>query len=210
MHSINNLGNILIKRIGKENVFIKVWQTVGQKANCVSDELAKNNGQLMIDKSFKLFDMDKFVNNIQTELKNSYPDRKLLESQCISVVAFVRDCRNIMELPIWIMIVNIVALDLLKSKLIAPAHPNCSRAVLEPIADCLEFHKCRGNKTHVDHHNCSANKLTLRRWRALYGPLLPLLPPRDVERDEKIKKLREELEEVRVKIGNIGKNNFIL
>ena len=167
----------------------------------------------MIDKSVKLFDMDRFVDNIQVELKNSYPDRKLLESQCISVVAFVRDCRNIMELPVWIMIVNVVALDLLKSKLIAPvsaAHPNCSRALMEPIADCLEHHKPRGCKTHVDHHNCSANKLTLRRWKALYGPLLPQLPPRDVERDEKIKKLREELEEVRLKIGNIGKNKFIL
>ncbi|XP_054157595.1 uncharacterized protein LOC128955941 [Oppia nitens] len=222
---IDDEGNILIKRIGKENVFVKVWQLIGHKNNCLADDLVKNNGILMIDKSVKLFDMNKFVDNIQNELKNSYPDRRLLESQCISCVAFVRDCRNILELPIWIMIINIVALDLLKSKLIAPvANKTGSGGVISGVGagiptcepkfelygDCLEYHKPNPYHTHVDHHNCSANKLTLRRWRALYGPLLPLLPPRDVERDEKIRKLKEELEEVRIKIGNIGKNNFYL
>lgn len=217
-------GNIFIKRVGKENVFVKAIGGSKPKSNCISDELVKNNGQLMIDKSVKLFDMEKFVDNIQLEMKNSYPDRKLLEYQCLSCVAFVKDCRNIMELPVWVMIINIVALDLLKSRMIAmptgPAgptrphgqsnEPTYTFQKFQPIPDCLEFHKPSASHTHVDHHKCSANRLTLRRWRALYGPLLPTLPPRDTERDLKIKKLREDLEEVRNKIGQIGKGHFIL
>ncbi len=160
--------------------------------------------------------MEKFLENISNELKNSYPDRKHLESQCISCVAFVKDCRNILELPIWIMIINIVALDMLKTKLLTPNLKNKSIPnLLNTQIDCLEFHKNLNqdnqNHNHIDHHKCSANRLTIRRWKSLYPNVFgPLLPPRDYARDEKIRKLKQELEEVRVKIGNIGKNNFYL
>lgn len=220
-------GNILIKRMGKQNVYVKLWQTCadanGQKDSnnnrgdnhCVSDEIVKHYGVLQIEKSVKLFDMDKFLANVSKELKNSYPNRRQLESQCVSCVAFVQDCHNVLELPIWLMIINIVALDLLKMKL--PVALNGNVGVPNLSLD-FDLHNChhicnlkylnnqKDSHHDVDHTKCSANKLTIRRWRSLLPPfMVPILPPRDHERDENIKKLKEELNEVRIKIGNIGK-----
>lgn len=46
-----------------------------------------------------------------------YPDRKSLEAQCISCISFVRDYADVLQVPVWVMVINIVALDMLKSKL---------------------------------------------------------------------------------------------
>ena len=50
-------------------------------------------------------------------MKRSYPDRRRLEYQCISAIAFVRNDANILECPCWIMLINVVAMDMLKSKM---------------------------------------------------------------------------------------------
>ena len=38
--------------------------------------------------TFQVFDMKKFQQNMSRELKRPYPDRRKLEAQCVSVVAF--------------------------------------------------------------------------------------------------------------------------
>ncbi|XP_022246160.1 uncharacterized protein LOC106463046, partial [Limulus polyphemus] len=65
----------------------------------------------------KLFDMKKFQHNVSRELRRAYPDRRKLETQCVSAVAFVKDAAELLECPCWVMMINIVALDMLKSKL---------------------------------------------------------------------------------------------
>ena len=37
--------------------------------------------------------------------------------QCISAVAFVKHETDILEQPCWVMLINIVAMDMLKSKI---------------------------------------------------------------------------------------------
>ena len=37
--------------------------------------------------------------------------------QCISAVAFVKNESDILEQPCWVMLINIVAMDMLKSKI---------------------------------------------------------------------------------------------
>ena len=37
--------------------------------------------------------------------------------QCISAVAFVKNETDILEQPCWVMLINIVAMDMLKSKI---------------------------------------------------------------------------------------------
>jgi hypothetical protein len=110
-------GNVLIKRISKTNVYVKGWQSDGEFSNCVANEIIKTNGLLEVQKSVKLFDMKKFQANICRELKCAYPDRRKLEDQCICCVAFVKDANDILDVPVWVMIINIVALDMLKTKL---------------------------------------------------------------------------------------------
>lgn len=61
--------------------------------------------------------MKKFQSNVNRELSRAYPDRRRLESQCLSIIGFVKMENEILECPIWIMIVNVVAMDMLKTKL---------------------------------------------------------------------------------------------
>lgn len=129
---IDDEGNIHIKRVGKSSVFVSAntsrmaeFSHITGRPNCLQMIAIE------IDKSLKLFDMKKFQTNVYKEMRNSYPDRRKLEMQCISCVAFVREQTNILEHPIWVMLINIVALDLLKSKF--PSMPSIS-APLPQIA----------------------------------------------------------------------------
>ena len=64
--------------------------------------------------------MKKFQQNMSRELKRPYPDRRKLEAQCVSVVAFgsgITADTDILDWPIWILCINIVAIEMLKSKL---------------------------------------------------------------------------------------------
>lgn len=131
-------GNILVKRLSKSNVYIKGWQPLdpasaaaaqsasgnggngpmeSSSSTSVSNEIIRNNGLLEYNKAVKLFDMKKFQSNMNRELRRAYPDRRKLENQCVCCVAFVKDSSDLLDLPVWIMIINIVAMDMLKSKL---------------------------------------------------------------------------------------------
>jgi len=111
---MDDSGNILIKRIAKANVYVK--NTEGE--NAVANEIIKTpGGALELDKPVKLFDMKKFQQNVARELKRAYPDRRKLECQCISSVAFVKNETDILEQPCWVMLINVVAMDMLKSKI---------------------------------------------------------------------------------------------
>lgn len=65
----------------------------------------------------QLFDMKKFQSNVNRELRRAYPDRRRLECQCLSAIAFVKSEPELLECPIWVLIINVVAMDMLKSKL---------------------------------------------------------------------------------------------
>lgn len=61
--------------------------------------------------------MKKFQSNVNRELRRAYPDRRRLECQCLSAIAFVKSEPELLECPIWVLIINVVAMDMLKSKL---------------------------------------------------------------------------------------------
>ncbi len=75
--------------------------------------------------------MKKFQQNLSRELKRPYPDRRKLEAQCISTVAFGGSSNSnsnnnssssdeedeLLFCPIWILCINIVAIEMLRSKL---------------------------------------------------------------------------------------------
>lgn len=107
------LGNIIIKRTSNSDVFIRGWD---KESNSLSDEIIELDGELEYDKSVALFDMKKFQAGIARELRSAYPDRRRLENQCICAIAFVKDAPDVLDLCSWILVINIVALDLLKSR----------------------------------------------------------------------------------------------
>lgn len=136
-------GNILIKRLAKSNVYVKGWfageqqqltngggnfgggagasalggSGGGDQSSSVSNEIIRNAGLLEPNKAVRLFDMKKFQANMSRELRRAYPDRRKLENQCICCIALVKDAADLLDLPVWVMVINIVAMDMLKSKM---------------------------------------------------------------------------------------------
>lgn len=65
----------------------------------------------------KVFDMSKFKAILERESRRTNPNRILLQNLCISIVSFVLNDKKILNLPSWIMIINIVAIDLLRTQI---------------------------------------------------------------------------------------------
>ena len=59
----------------------------------------------------------RLLQNVSREMKRGYPDRRRLEAQCISCVTFVRSEAEVLDSPVWVMLINVVAMELLKSKM---------------------------------------------------------------------------------------------
>jgi hypothetical protein len=110
---LDDTGNIIIRRMSNCDVFIRGWD---RESNSLSTDIVELSGELEFERSLKLFDMKKFQSNVAKELRSSYPDRKKLESQCISIISFGNDSSDILSLPCFVMIINIVAIDMLKTR----------------------------------------------------------------------------------------------
>ncbi|XP_037941736.1 nuclear transcription factor Y subunit gamma-like [Teleopsis dalmanni] len=115
---MDDAGNILVRRYAKSNVYVKsTASNASEETSIGADILKLPNQALESEKIVKLFDMKKFQSNVIRELRRAYPDRRRLETQCLSAVAFVKSENDILECPIWVLIVNVVAMDMLKSKM---------------------------------------------------------------------------------------------
>ncbi|XP_037926571.1 uncharacterized protein LOC119661342 [Hermetia illucens] len=115
---MDDAGNILIRRYAKSNVYIKSTANSPNEETAIGADILKlPNQALENEKIVKLFDMKKFQSNVNRELRRAYPDRRRLETQCLSAVAFVKSDNDILECPVWVLIINVVAMDMLKSKL---------------------------------------------------------------------------------------------
>lgn len=136
---MDDAGNVLIRRYSRNNVYVKNTSTSPKDETSMSSDILKlPNQALELDKVGKLFDVKKFQSNIRRELKEAYPDRRRLESQCLSAISFVRTEDDVLDCPIWVLVINVVAMDMLKSKL----PPSKCDSVL-PKKTQLNNHKLR-------------------------------------------------------------------
>lgn len=111
-------GNILVRRYSKSNIYVKGTGNLPTDETAIGNEILKSSNQtLEFEKVMKIFDMKKFQSNVNRELSRAYPDRRRLETQCMSVLSFVKAENDVLDCPIWILIINVVAMDMLKSKL---------------------------------------------------------------------------------------------
>lgn len=62
----------------------------------------------------KVFDIDRFANNLRQELEKPIPNRRRLAKQCIVAISFGKQTYNILNTPSWLLIVNIHALRLIE------------------------------------------------------------------------------------------------
>lgn len=115
---MDDAGNILVRRYSRNNVYIKGTANGSKDETAIGNEILKlPNQALEIEKISKLFDIKKFQSNINRELKQAYPDRRRLELQCLSAIAFVKAETDVLDCPIWVLVINMVAMDMLKSKM---------------------------------------------------------------------------------------------
>ncbi|XP_055603003.1 uncharacterized protein LOC129751492 [Uranotaenia lowii] len=119
---MDDAGNILIRRYSKSNVYVKSTASQPNEETAIGADILKLPGQAIEqEKIVKLFDMKKFQSNVNRELRRAYPDRRRLETQCLSAIAFVKSENDVLDCPVWVLIINVVAMDMLKSKL-PPVH----------------------------------------------------------------------------------------
>lgn len=99
------------------NKFYLALKCSGKKINSPDKNLSPLHLNQILLNALQIFDMKKFQSNVNRELSRSYPDRRRLETQCLSLLTFVKSESDLLDCPIWILIVNVVAMDMLKSKL---------------------------------------------------------------------------------------------
>lgn len=115
---MDDAGNILIRRFSRNNVYVKSTANNSKDETAIGGEVLKlPNQALEVGKISELFDVKKFQSNITRELKQAYPDRRRLELQCLSAIAFVRTESDVLDCPIWVLVINVVAMDMLKRKM---------------------------------------------------------------------------------------------
>ncbi|XP_055623714.1 uncharacterized protein LOC129767118 [Toxorhynchites rutilus septentrionalis] len=115
---MDDAGNILIRRYSKSNVYVKSTASQPNEETAIGADIMKLPGHAIeSEKIVKLFDMKKFQSNVNRELRRAYPDRRRLETQCLSAIAFVKSENEVLDCPVWVLIINVVAMDMLKSKL---------------------------------------------------------------------------------------------
>ncbi|XP_050293702.1 myb-like protein Q [Anthonomus grandis grandis] len=151
-------GNILIKRLSRSNVFIR--RTTLDEESAISSEIMKlPQGALEPNKAFTLFDMKKFQTNVHNELKRAYPNRRRLENQCLSAIAFVKNETEMLKNPIWMIIINMVAIDMLKSQIPIDTVANVKSRVPAPvpIVDEDNYSVCTSKNGRQSNENAQIN-----------------------------------------------------
>ncbi|RXG70157.1 hypothetical protein Avbf_02056 [Armadillidium vulgare] len=105
-------GNIEVKKLSQYNVYAK---PLGEET-AISDEICKNPNMTLDSEKQLVFDIRKFEQNVNREVRKAYPNIAKLENQCIMALSFSKP-GNILHCPSWVMIINIVAMDMLRSRL---------------------------------------------------------------------------------------------
>lgn len=114
---MDDIGNILIKRYGKSNVYVQHTSMANEETVIGADVMQMPHMALSVGTSAKLFDMRKYTTNINREFARPYPESKRLERQCLSAVSLVKSDNNLINSPLWILVINVVAMDMLKNRL---------------------------------------------------------------------------------------------
>ncbi|KAH8402350.1 hypothetical protein KR009_011523 [Drosophila setifemur] len=114
---MDDIGNIFIKRYGKSSIYVNSTSQGNEETVIGADIIQMPQMSLTAGTSAKLFDMKKFQTNINREFARTYPERGRLERQCLSAVSLVKSNNNLINSPVWILVVNVVAMDMLRSRL---------------------------------------------------------------------------------------------
>ncbi|VDM38231.1 unnamed protein product [Toxocara canis] len=123
---MDNQGNI--KAMARGSTPIIVQGTAEPELNCISERLTRDQGRLKTrreqaagapdeERIAKIFDMRRFKSAIVREMGKSNPNgRELLMKTCVRIALVKDGGSDPMKTPCWFMIINLVALDMLSTK----------------------------------------------------------------------------------------------
>ncbi|TMW54585.1 hypothetical protein DOY81_000379, partial [Sarcophaga bullata] len=114
---MDDIGNVFVKRYGKSGVYVHNTSATNEETVIGGDILQLPNMALPTGTSAKLFDMRKFTTNINREFSRPYPESSRLERQCLSAISLVKSNNNLINCPLWILVINVVAIDMLKNRM---------------------------------------------------------------------------------------------
>ena len=102
--AMDNGGNMIVNKLTNKSIIYS--------ANPNEDSILLEDG-----KSTKIFDMKKFQANIKKARKKEIPDWKELRKEVMTTLSLGEYRDDPLEQPLWMMVINIVAFDLLRSKI---------------------------------------------------------------------------------------------
>ncbi|KRX16611.1 hypothetical protein T07_6980 [Trichinella nelsoni] len=133
---IDNQGNILAKRRGHSPVIVQGANCPDM--HCLGKDVITIEGHLEVQRAikvkflfytkpeiyslclllilFKVFDMRLFKEAVEIEFRRSKPDMRKLFYKSVVRISLVKDDPHPLKTPCWIMVINLVALDVLNSK----------------------------------------------------------------------------------------------
>ncbi|VDK46406.1 unnamed protein product [Anisakis simplex] len=124
---MDNQGNI--KAMARGSTPIIVQGTAEPRLTCIPEKLIKQQGRLKTnhdqaiggtdeERIAKIFDIRRFKSSIADEMNKPIPNRReLLLKSCVRIALVKDGGSDPMKTPCWFMIINLVALDMLKTKL---------------------------------------------------------------------------------------------
>ena len=118
--AVDSDGNIIVELLEPRNVYVKEWHRslFEPRSSCLPEEIIKRRGKLTYKDLNVIFDMKKFLKNLNCELREAFPDQTKLEQQCITVISFGRASpSDLLDTPVWIMIINMIALEMVHTNL---------------------------------------------------------------------------------------------
>ena len=106
-------GDILLKRDDNLNIF--AFRSKYSKQSMSDSIVRLPYGLMQKDKTYKLFDMKKFQDHLSQELLTERPDWSSLEKEAAVMFSFAKFTEDILQAPVWIVIINIVSPQVIKT-----------------------------------------------------------------------------------------------
>lgn len=110
-------GNILLQMLERRRIFVT---DIGRCSGLAhpENEGVNRNGKLINQSTNKIFDMRKFVMRLNESMMNSSVGVENLENSCFCAIAFCcKPSQEIIDTPVWIIIINIIAMEMLHRNL---------------------------------------------------------------------------------------------
>lgn len=92
-------GNLLVKRLSSGDVFLF--------------ECTDSGIQLEAKQSALLFDMKRFQSDLYREVRSTNPNTRILQQRCFCFLAFGSRATELLNTPLWLIVINLVALEML-------------------------------------------------------------------------------------------------